>query len=406
VRVVDGNTGQWHDVPLAQHPSGGGESVVTIALGTIESTRLALLTFKDSLAGRAAARMGKNQMAHLRSNLTIRIPRSAFPGLPAAIRSLQTSALLVKGKANIRGTDRYFHLQITASGLSPMGTDSEAELFKKIPDLDQIDKLLQADDQSVVVTIRGIGEMAPQNPDSKVELARFDSDAWGRPLAWVEIGDARAATGGSQQTQDDRALWEAMDNAADEVAVILANGHPFEILNAEGGQTIPVAAGATPAQLKGLHPHDADSGRWDFLGTTHHEAGTLWMSDNPATGVTNEFGRIHDTTNCYVVGPALCPTSGSPNPRLTGVALGRRAAGACAAAAAGRESRAASSKQENGLYGGIRVMVGRCVARARLTPGPPSRAGAPGESRNRRGPLALAPLRALGHGHALAVGLR
>ena len=49
-----------------------------LALGTIESTRLALTTFQSSLAGRAAARMGKNLMAHLRSNLTIRIPLTAL----------------------------------------------------------------------------------------------------------------------------------------------------------------------------------------------------------------------------------------------------------------------------------------------------------------------------------------
>src|SRR5215213_4127901 len=36
------------------------------------------------------------------------------------------------------------------------------------------------------------------------------------------------------------------------------------------------------------------------------------------------FGRIHDTTNCFVVGPALFPTSGSPNPMLSGVPLARR----------------------------------------------------------------------------------
>jgi hypothetical protein len=41
-------------------------------------------------------------------------------------------------------------------------------------------------------------------------------------------------------------------------------------------------------------------------------------------GTTNDFGRIHDTTNCYIAGPALFPTTGSPNPMLTGVALGRR----------------------------------------------------------------------------------
>ena len=45
------------------------------------------------------------------------------------------------------------------------------------------------------------------------------------------------------------------------------------------------------------------------------------MGDNVADAVTNDFGRIHDTTNCYVAGPALFPTVGSPNPMLTGVAL-------------------------------------------------------------------------------------
>jgi hypothetical protein len=68
----------------------------------------------------------------------------------------------------------------------------------------------------------------------------------------------------------------------------------------------------------------AQTDRRDDLGTTHHDAGTMRMGDNVADAVTNEFGRIHDTTNCYVAGPALFPTTGSTNPMLTGVALGRR----------------------------------------------------------------------------------
>ena len=49
-----------------------------IALGTVETTRVALTTFQQSLAGRAAERMGKNLIAHLRSNLTIRVPQAAI----------------------------------------------------------------------------------------------------------------------------------------------------------------------------------------------------------------------------------------------------------------------------------------------------------------------------------------
>jgi hypothetical protein len=51
----------------------GGSIVIT--LGTIESARLALLTF-DATAIPTKSRMGKNLIAHLRSNLVIRVPRT------------------------------------------------------------------------------------------------------------------------------------------------------------------------------------------------------------------------------------------------------------------------------------------------------------------------------------------
>ena len=50
------------------------------------------------------------------------------------------------------------------------------------------------------------------------------------------------------------------------------------------------------------------------------------MGDSIADSVTDGFGRIHDTTNCYCAGPPLFPSVGSPNPMLTGVALARRTA--------------------------------------------------------------------------------
>ena len=323
VRVRD-RDGSIREIPLAPPRGDGTQGVAVIALGTIESTRLALNTFKDSLAFRAAQRMGQNMMAHLRSNLTIRVPVTSLTALPpAATQALQASALFVKGKTTVNGVDRYFHLQITASGLSPLGIDSEAELFKKIPDIEHISAMLRADDSHVVITLRGIGEMSSHNPDSKVQLAQFDTES-GRTAAYVELGDAGGTTTGvSAQTQTDRTAWEAMDRFTDEVALIFANGQPFEILGKGGEVTIPVPGGASAADLALYFDHGR---RHDALGTTHHDAGTLWMGTDPATSVTNEYGRIHDTTNCYVAAPALFPTVGSPNPMLTGVALARRAA--------------------------------------------------------------------------------
>lgn len=308
------------DIPLAP-PRNGGQSAVVIALGTIESTRLALITFQQSLAGRAAQRIGKNLIAHLRSNLTIRIPREAIAANlpPTAISSLQCSALLVKGKAS---NGRTFHFQITASGLQKLGADSEAELFKKIPTLEHMQDMLRATDNTVVITIRGIGDMTPRNPDSFVDLSTFEYD-FSRPKAVVNMGNAKASPLnflGSAETQNDRTTWSAMDEVADKIALIFAGDHSFDILPS-ANRTIPLPTG-TPAQR--LAALAAFKARRDDLGTTHHDAGTMRMGDNIADSVTNDFGRIHDTTNCYVAGPALFPTVGSPNPMLTGVALARR----------------------------------------------------------------------------------
>jgi hypothetical protein len=225
----------------------------------------------------------------------------------------------VKGKA---ANGRTFHFQITAAGLNQLGVDSEAELFKKIPTLEHIESMLQATDSTVVITIRGIGEMTPRNPDSFINLSATEID-FGRPKAVVSLGNSKATPAqfpGSPQTNADRATWDEMDAVSDKIALIFAGNEPFEILPTPTS-SIPVLAGTRAARLATL---GAFKNRRDDLGTTHHDAGTMRMGDNIADAVTNDFGRIHDTTNCYVAAPALFPTTGSPNPMLTGVALARR----------------------------------------------------------------------------------
>src|SRR5262249_3994885 len=99
--------------PIDLAPGG----VAIIALGTIESSRIALASFDGS--GLATLPMiGKNLIAHLRSNLVVRVPRSAVPGLSPTTNELQTSALFVKGRATRPNGDLIgrFHLQIAASG--------------------------------------------------------------------------------------------------------------------------------------------------------------------------------------------------------------------------------------------------------------------------------------------------
>src|SRR5207249_3443153 len=73
---------------------------------------------------------------------------------------LQVSALFVKGiHQHDDKTLGHFHLQITASGVGETGRDSEEELWKKIPDVDLLDRFRGLTDAWVVVTIRGIAEM-------------------------------------------------------------------------------------------------------------------------------------------------------------------------------------------------------------------------------------------------------
>ncbi len=278
-------------------PPGGR---VIIALGTIESTRLALLSFQGMPN---YANIGKNLMAHLRSNLNFRIPREALePLLSPTIKELQSAALFVKGKAT--RTDGtvigHFHQQITASGLGFVDANSESELFKTIPDFDDLEQFKTADDGSVVITVRGIGEMVPENSKSFVRLDN-EPDENGEQRAFVSIERDPSSV--------DAELQDAMDKNAQDIVAVFANGKPVE----------PPPGPSNPSPIGGSFRHDG-------LGSTHHECGGLEIGDDPSTSVTNSDARFWHVDNAYVVGPALFPTIGSPNPMLTGIALCRRLA--------------------------------------------------------------------------------
>ena len=294
------------------------DAKVIVALGTIESTRLALLSFGPD------GRIGTNFMAHLRSNVTLRIPREAFDAVSPGVKALQTSALLLKGRHPFIGADGkpdgtfgHFHFQITASGLGNAGSNSEAELFQKVPDVDTVEQHLNATDSHVIVTIRGIGEMQPNNGASNVTLDLDPSQ--------VDFGERKAYVN-LQPNLKDMQLWEAMDKASDDLAIAFANGHKVDFLHPVSGMDVQLGADAVtmvtviPHVGRDQHPN----GRRDPLGSTHHEAGTLRMGDNPTTSVTDANCRFRGVKNAYVVGPALFPTIGSPNPMLTGIALARR----------------------------------------------------------------------------------
>lgn len=291
-------------------------SAIVVACGTIESTRLALESFGTPL-------MGRNLMAHLRSNTVVRIKRSAFgAGLPS---HLEAAALLVRGSTP-KGR---FHLQVTAAAIT--GVDSEATMWRMVPDIDQLGQILasqQAD--KIVITLRGIGEMqGSQDPNVTkttgstpgwMDLSFDQLDEFGVRRAWVNL----------VPSPDDLALWRAMDDAALAFALQLA-GSPGNIeyfYNTSGSLNAPGASwqSSPPPPSTSADRNDPANKVRDGVGTTHHEAGTLWMGSSPTTSVTDLNGRFHNKKNVCVAGPALFPALGSANPSLTALTLARRTA--------------------------------------------------------------------------------
>ncbi len=65
-----------------------------------------------------------------------------------------------------------------------------------------------------------------------------------------------------------------------------------------------------------------DDGRWpDKVAGGSHHMGTTRMHDDPRQGVVDRNCKVHTTSNLYIAGSSVFPTSGASNPTLTLVAL-------------------------------------------------------------------------------------
>ncbi len=140
----------------------------------------------------------------------------------------------------------------------------------------------------------------------------------------VDFGERKAFVE-MAPSANDLLLWDAMDQATDEVARLFAGNNDYEVLVPPQGfpQEIRVVPAGHLAQE--VFPF-LDPSRRDGLGTTYHEAGTLAMGNDPNASVCNPDARFHFVDNTYVADPSVFPSLGSPNPMLTGVALTRRTA--------------------------------------------------------------------------------
>ena len=71
-------------------------------------------------------------------------------------------------------------------------------------------------------------------------------------------------------------------------------------------------------------PVEVVSAGMDGIGTSYHEAGTLWLGTDYEKSLTDLNGRLHHITNAYCIDQSIFPTIGSANPVLTGISLSRK----------------------------------------------------------------------------------
>jgi choline dehydrogenase-like flavoprotein len=274
---------------------------VVLALSTIESTRLALVSFPTSPDNPARELMGRNLMAHWRINTFARIRRCAFDPNQTLPKNLETGALLVRGST----AQGKFQIQVTAS--ADQKGNSDALLFSMIPDIELLKGILRNQHAEwISIGFRGmsqlIGDKLTSVPNSFgrwINLSPFETDEFGVPRAYVHLAT----------TDAEDALANDMD------AAILG----------------------LVSELAGNNPNDFQITRKirDGLGTTYHEAGTLWMGTDPRSSVTDTNGRFHDISNAFCADQSLFVTVGSVNPALTGLVLARKVAKAVVVRATG-----------------------------------------------------------------------
>lgn len=274
----------------------GPACTVVLALGCIESTRLALESFPTAPARGGDEIMGRNLMAHLRFDFPFSIDRVSFRNWvnqhsdgKILDQNLQTASFHLQADT----ADGRFHLQAYATGEN-FGSDGEGLFYKMIPDAELAQEL--ADDQDpakIKVVFRACGEMRGdrtakvyQPGTSWIDLAKSPGDQDNR------FGHARAFV--HYENQDNAPIWKSMRDAC------------IHLAQAIGAQNIP-----------GEDKHG--------VGTTWHDSGTLFMGTDPAESVTDVNGHFHHVANAMCVDQAIFPTVGSANPVLTGLCLSRKA---------------------------------------------------------------------------------
>lgn len=259
----------------------GGEEVefrarvFVVAAGYAWSSHLLLLS---GLANRSGM-VGKYLAGHRNVNAFVNLPLRLYPGIN------EQHSLLSKKFMRMSGPDHYLRHDLrvweSAADREPRLGDADGRLL--------LGDALLADWRRRTATgtarVRSYYDVIPDR-DSALTLDPVGRTPWGDPLpvlTWKDAPESAAVREKSEQRI--RALFHEMAHAG-------------------GGQVI--------------------SSRSDSF--QDHPVGGCRMGNDPATSVTDSWGRSHDHDNLFVVGAPTCVSASCANGTLTFCALALRSA--------------------------------------------------------------------------------
>jgi choline dehydrogenase-like flavoprotein len=262
--------------------------VVIVSGGAIESARLLLnsqsIQHPNGL-GNEYDQVGRNLQGHLYPRAYGVMPEKIFTGVGPGV-TLATTQFNHDNPGIIGGG------MLADDFIKPPIDFWYDSLPPDLPRWGLANKRFMRDNYTRVLHVRGPVQDIP-SPDGRVTIDQGVRDRWGIPVARLS-GTTHPATVAAAEFM--RARGE-------------------EWLRASGCETIWSAS-------PGLK-----------LSGGQHQAGTCRMGDDPKTSVTDQWGRVHNHDNLFVVDGSLHVTNGGFNPVLTIMALAFRSADHIASAA-------------------------------------------------------------------------
>lgn len=280
---------------------------LVLANGVVEPTGLLQRSFAQILPKGAGTNLG----GHVASWFSVQVPRAGWKDLGD---TLQVGCTYLRGRVHTgerteKEEHRDFHIHLVGAS-NPHPESAVEDLYRLIPDsFDQEFLAELSDEDNIGFLVHCLGEWRSTPGDQAGSTVRFKD---GKTLL------------GLKPSERDLALRKAMDEAARKLVE--------EVLFAGKAQDKDKIRYWNPGEpgKPGEWQKELPAGR--LKDVLVHESGTLWMGERPndsttgADPITDLNCRLHEVDNVYVGGAATFPTSGSWNPTLTAVALGRRLA--------------------------------------------------------------------------------